>query len=227
VQAGIIRSNAPVFVTFEVSRVWKGPKDPTVVAETVLSEASCGYAFTQGAEYIVYAHGHEALPQVSLCSRTRLIAQAGEDLKDLGDGERPELNVGLGGTWAPDCAIGPTPKDGLLRLLTEGEYPDPNCRSGHIILELKRDASTGKLSGRIRMIAEEYRDVQIEAGSSDGVEFTFRTQVEIDRNTVTSYWSGRLGGVDTLRAGIGPTPGIRRSDAELPLMFRRVKNGPR
>jgi hypothetical protein len=83
------RSINSVRVTFEVSRVWKGDKAPWIAAETAMAGASCGFSFSTGEEYIVYAGGSSAVPQVSLCSRTRLLRNAAEDLRELGQGERP------------------------------------------------------------------------------------------------------------------------------------------
>jgi hypothetical protein len=84
-----ISSADPVRVTFEVSRVWKGAKTPTIVAETARDSASCGVSFSTGEEYLVYADGKSAALQVSLCSRTTLLRNAAQDLRELGEGEKP------------------------------------------------------------------------------------------------------------------------------------------
>jgi hypothetical protein len=83
------RSINSVRVTFEVSRVWKGAKTPTIVAETARDSASCGVSFSTGEEYLVYADGKSAALQVSLCSRTTLLRNAAQDLRELGEGEKP------------------------------------------------------------------------------------------------------------------------------------------
>lgn len=64
-------------------RRWKGAPTDTVVVRTADNSAACGYPFEAGGEYLVYAAGEDALRVVS-CSRTRLLAQAGEDLAALG-----------------------------------------------------------------------------------------------------------------------------------------------
>ncbi len=64
-------------------RRWKGAAGDTVVVRTADNSAACGYAFETGGEYMVYAAGEDAL-RVNSCSRTRLLAEAGEDLAALG-----------------------------------------------------------------------------------------------------------------------------------------------
>ncbi|MEW5930677.1 MAG: hypothetical protein AB1941_24720 [Gemmatimonadota bacterium] len=64
-------------------RRWKGAAADTVTVRTADNSAACGYAFETGGEYLVYAAGEDAL-RVNLCSRTRPLADAGEDLAALG-----------------------------------------------------------------------------------------------------------------------------------------------
>jgi hypothetical protein len=78
----IVSSADPVKVTFDVSQVWKGPKDETVAVETPRSGASCGYDFEEGSQYLVYADNtsvmgekSEAL-QVGLCGGTSQVSNA-------------------------------------------------------------------------------------------------------------------------------------------------------
>ena len=85
----------PVTVEFEVSRVWKGQDYQTTYLTTARSGASCGFTFVEGEEYLVYSHNATT---VSLCSRTRSMAEAEEDLQALGEGSSPETG-----------AVGPTP----------------------------------------------------------------------------------------------------------------------
>ena len=91
---GII-SDGPIIltvqVTVQVARVWKGPEYTTLVVHTAPGEASCGYEFKIGTEYLVYARGTEANLQTSLCSRTQLLSAASEDLKVLGEGTAPTI----------------------------------------------------------------------------------------------------------------------------------------
>ncbi|WP_110114883.1 hypothetical protein [Bacillus sp. CGMCC 1.16541] len=77
-------------VTFEVNRIWKGPLDSQLLVYTELDSASCGYSFSVGREYVVYAQGEEDLT-TSICSRTADVKTA--DLTALGDGKAPAKTV--------------------------------------------------------------------------------------------------------------------------------------
>lgn len=79
----------PIHVTFNVSTVWKGPASRILAVQTASSGASCGYGFVLPEEYLVYAYGAGDDLEVSLCSRTRPLADAAEDLAELGAGEVP------------------------------------------------------------------------------------------------------------------------------------------
>ena len=74
-------SNGPTTVDFKVHEVWKGQSPPNVSLTTAKYGASCGFTFVEGLRYIVYSRGGET---VSLCSRTRLLQGADEDLTELG-----------------------------------------------------------------------------------------------------------------------------------------------
>ena len=94
VPGGTITNSAdPVKVTLEVLRVWKGPAQPTLVVTTARDSASCGFNFTQGQEYLVYARGTATDLSASLCSRTRLLSEGAEDMAALGEGTRPRANT--------------------------------------------------------------------------------------------------------------------------------------
>lgn len=85
-----------VRVRFKVSRVWKNVAGGEVVIKTPASSAACGYAFRKGESYVVYAYGgDDALGQLTtgLCSRTRPVSAAEEDLRDLGAGEPPSASA--------------------------------------------------------------------------------------------------------------------------------------
>jgi len=83
--SGLVISSAdPVKVTFNVSKVWKGPTYKTLVITTARNGASCGYSFKEGEDYVVYAYGKETELSTGLCSRTKLLSNAEEDLKELG-----------------------------------------------------------------------------------------------------------------------------------------------
>lgn len=78
--------------TFEVDRVWKGEVGAKVVITTAEHGATCGYGFsTEGdATYMVYARGKKGEFSTSICTRTRGLANAKDDLKELGDGAKPK-----------------------------------------------------------------------------------------------------------------------------------------
>jgi len=82
----VIRSTDPVRVTFRVYAVWKGPAHDRLVVTTARGGASCGYPFSRGSEYLVYARGTASSLETGICSRTRLLSAAGEDLAALGRG---------------------------------------------------------------------------------------------------------------------------------------------
>lgn len=86
----IVRSDDPVTVTFEVTQVWKGPRRQTLIVTTVRDSATCGYNFTAGQAYLVYARGETDALTVSLCSRTAPLITALTDLYQLGEGAAPQ-----------------------------------------------------------------------------------------------------------------------------------------
>jgi hypothetical protein len=81
-------------VTFEVANVWKGVKTKKVTITTHSSGSLCGYSFQKDQSYIVYCHSPQDKKQgtlrVSLCSRTKSIKNAKEDLQDVGAGIKIE-----------------------------------------------------------------------------------------------------------------------------------------
>ncbi|WP_341346770.1 hypothetical protein [Paenibacillus sp. FSL H3-0469] len=90
----LVQSSAdPVQVTFQVGARWKGDMGEQVTVSTAQSGASCGFQFTKGERYIVYAGeekagdgGGTAKLTVSFCSRTAFFSGAEEDLNELGAG---------------------------------------------------------------------------------------------------------------------------------------------
>lgn len=75
---------------FNVERVWKGELDKQRIVYDEGDEASCGYAFEQGASYLVYAVVDEAgEAYASFCGGTVSLSDAGADLTALGSGQFP------------------------------------------------------------------------------------------------------------------------------------------
>lgn len=80
---------------FNVARAWKGSPGMELRVLTPGSGAACGRAYEKGATYIVYGTMNaEAGVHDSACSRTRLIANATEDLEVLGEGTPPRARGG-------------------------------------------------------------------------------------------------------------------------------------
>ena len=77
-------------VTLRASEVWKGPRRETLEVSTPRDEASCGFPFEEGKEYLVYAYTGKQGLEVDLCSETVPLSEAGVDLEVLGDGEKPK-----------------------------------------------------------------------------------------------------------------------------------------
>jgi hypothetical protein len=74
-----------VIAEFEVKRAWKGITSSRVTIYTTNICCICGYEFSEGATYIVFAYGKEKL-STSRCMRTTPIAEEGisNDEKYLG-----------------------------------------------------------------------------------------------------------------------------------------------
>lgn len=73
-----------VAVRFEVIRGFKGVRESRLTVVTPRDEAACGFPFREGKTYLVYAHRRETgPPTTTLCSRTRPLSRAREDLQIL------------------------------------------------------------------------------------------------------------------------------------------------
>jgi|GEM_PF-1872231 len=91
---GLIFSSAdPVTVTLSVKRIWKGEPAQESRVLTALSEASCGYGFQPNKDYLVYAgQDDEGRLVTTLCSRTKPLSAAADDLAALGAGKAPDVS---------------------------------------------------------------------------------------------------------------------------------------
>jgi hypothetical protein len=89
------RDGSENVVTISVSRTWKGTEGQTVQVRTLASGSLCGYGFQKGKSYLVYCNkapkknGKSGALTTHLCTRTKLLANANDDLKALGDGRNP------------------------------------------------------------------------------------------------------------------------------------------
>lgn len=77
-----------VEAVFEVEEVWKGVEERKISVFTSSTSAACGYGFKKGQSYLVYAHEDgQARLVTSICSRTKLLDHAVNDLDELGTGK--------------------------------------------------------------------------------------------------------------------------------------------
>ena len=80
-------------VGFEVNAVWRGLVREEIDITTPPTGGSCGFNFTEGEEYIVYAYDSTYAGggyTVGICSRTALLDQAQADIDALGEGNAPQ-----------------------------------------------------------------------------------------------------------------------------------------
>jgi hypothetical protein len=75
-------------VQFAVIKSYKGTSEKKLEVRTAETTDACGFHFDVNQEYLVYAAGNK--PEVSLCSRTRLLKEAAGDLRNLENGERKD-----------------------------------------------------------------------------------------------------------------------------------------
>ena len=68
-------------MTFKVNRAYRGAVESTIQIATGSSDADCGYPFEVGDRYLVYAHDSGSMLSTGLCSRTRPLPEAAEDLE--------------------------------------------------------------------------------------------------------------------------------------------------
>jgi hypothetical protein len=71
-------------VRFSVEQAYKGIQTPEVSVETGNGGGDCGYPFEAGERYLVYAYrASKGILGTGICSRTKLMSQASEDLDYL------------------------------------------------------------------------------------------------------------------------------------------------
>jgi hypothetical protein len=105
--AAIEERDHELVVTLRVPRAWKGidSAEQTKV-RTRKDSADCGFPFTIGENYLVYAQALEPAQdgvslQVLRCGRTRPLAEAEDDMRELGLGAIP-VNVQAPNEVQPD-----------------------------------------------------------------------------------------------------------------------------
>jgi hypothetical protein len=120
-------SSETATVTLRVSKVWKGEAREKIEVTTVVDEASCGFPFQEGEEYLVYAPKNM---EIALCGETKPLSIAGQDLEVLGAGEEPE------GTDAPSKPEGEGNLPDTGGASTNFPYPIPVELIGAAVLTL-------------------------------------------------------------------------------------------
>jgi hypothetical protein len=93
-------------VRFKVINTWKGVTADVV---TVVTVPGCGYGFVEGGRYLVYAYGDGPGLVTGMCSRTKALDAAPEDLSVLGEGKPPLKRA------APTKRRGDSPRRSLTR----------------------------------------------------------------------------------------------------------------
>lgn len=76
-------------VRFRVLQGWRGEPGETVQLRTGAGGGDCGYDFEKGVAYLVYAHARNGALTTGICSRTKRLADAAEDLEYLKTAMRP------------------------------------------------------------------------------------------------------------------------------------------
>ncbi len=76
------KSQPDAVVTFKVEKMWKGVKVVRIEVRTDNRGKACGYVFSQGERYLVYAYDDGVL-RTSICTRTSGVRMATDDLKKL------------------------------------------------------------------------------------------------------------------------------------------------
>lgn len=90
-----VETSGELEVKFKVLKPWKGITASHVSVFTANSSSLCGYTFGTGESYLIYAHdfgnGKQRL-ETNICTRTRRLADAREDLQVLESGAAPNQN---------------------------------------------------------------------------------------------------------------------------------------
>jgi hypothetical protein len=81
-----------LLVTFDVHRVWKGPRGKALSVKTAAAAASCGYAFATGKDYLVFADGEKDALTTDRCAANAELLGAERSVRQL------DLETGHGGS---------------------------------------------------------------------------------------------------------------------------------
>ena len=70
-------------VKFEILKQWKGPSAETTVVVTRLTGEGCGFPFEEQKEYLVYVVAEQKHIQSGICTGTKSVADAEEEMEAL------------------------------------------------------------------------------------------------------------------------------------------------
>ena len=84
--SGEVSSVSREKIEFKVEKFWKGPRAKRISIE--YEQSTCTYVFAVGKKYLVYAYG-SGIFSTSICTRTKELDKASDDLKELGEGKEP------------------------------------------------------------------------------------------------------------------------------------------
>lgn len=97
-------------VTFTVERALRGVEGISIAVTTGMGGGDCGYGFKTGERYLVYAYkAQDGQLRTGICSRTRPIAEATEDLQFVEGLRTASAGARVSGTithWENDLADG-------------------------------------------------------------------------------------------------------------------------
>jgi hypothetical protein len=94
VQLGIEGYDGAARFRFAVARYFKGQQGPEAAVYTIDHGSACGRFYNASSTYLVYGQLRpDGVLTDFLCSRTRPLANASEDLELLGEGEAPDPGV--------------------------------------------------------------------------------------------------------------------------------------
>jgi hypothetical protein len=78
-----ITNTAGYRVQFEITKQWKGTPSKSTVVITRLTGEACGFPFEEGKEYLVYLVTEPKDIQTGICTGTKNIAEAEQEMKQL------------------------------------------------------------------------------------------------------------------------------------------------
>ena len=82
---GLDNGKPDAIVTFRADKIWRGEKRETVAVKTNNQGKACGFVFTKGERYLVYAYNENGALRTSICTRTIPAGYAVDDLERLDD----------------------------------------------------------------------------------------------------------------------------------------------